>query len=228
MHTTRQITTLLTLVGILTTAPVMAEGERELAKNFSYILGLQTGNHIRKQLHSAIDDINLESMQLGINDAMHGRKPKFDIAEITFWSGHFMKMLEERSKAKGEQNLANGKQFLTDYAKREGVETASSGLAFRELRAGKGRQPGIGQTVRIHYRGLRIDGAEFSRSDDNGGTGVEVVLRKTLGGWQEALTLMSPGAKWEVVIPPALAYGAKGQGNIEPNETLVFELELLE
>ncbi|NKC12306.1 MAG: hypothetical protein GKR94_08900 [Gammaproteobacteria bacterium] len=218
---------LVLLAVIATPATSQPADETRAARKFSYILGLQTGNHLRKQLPQAIHDIDVDMMMKGIADAMHGRDPNMDVAEITFWSGKFLNILEERRKTSGAANAAAGEKFRGEYATREGVKTTASGMLYRELAAGEGRQPGIGQTVTVHYKGTHLDGREFDSSYQRGQP-AQLSLRQVIPGWQEALTLMRPGAKWEIVLPPGLAYGNKGAGTISPNETLIFEVELLQ
>lgn len=197
------------------------------AKGFSYSLGLQTGENIRKQLPQAVNDIDLEAMVMGIRDRLQNRPNRLDVAELTFWSGKFLQILEEREKARQEENIAEGKQFRADYGKGEGVTTTNSGILYRELQAGDGRQPGIGQTVAMHYVGRLRNGKEFGNSYTEGQPHT-VKVRELRAGLQEAITLMQKGAKWEVVVPPELAYGAQGVGEIGPNETLIYQLELVD
>ena len=193
---------------------------------FAYIIGMQTGNNLRKQLPQVVDDIDLEAMAQGIKEALAGQPPRLDVTEMTYWSGSFLAMLEEREKGRVEQNLVNGKAFRDSYAKREGVQDTGTGIYYKVLTEGNGRQPGIGQSVVVHYRGSLIDGRVFDDSYDRGQPQV-LKVREVIPGWQEILTLMPVGSKWEAVIPPELAYGEAGAGRVGPNSTLVFQIELL-
>ncbi len=193
---------------------------------FAYIIGMQTGNNLRKQLPQVVDDIDLEAMAQGIKEALAGQPPRLDVSEITYWSGSFLAMLEEREKGRKEQNLVDGKAFRDSYAKLEGVQDTGTGIYYKVLTKGNGRQPGIGQTVVVHYKGTLIDGRVFDNSYDRGQAQV-LKVRDVLPGWQEVLTLMPVGSKWEAVIPPELAYGEPGAGRVGPNSTLVFEIELI-
>lgn len=196
------------------------------AKGFSYSLGVQTGNNIVKQLPDAAGDIDLEAMMLGISDRLAGNKTRLDVAELAFWSGKFLAMLEERNKAKAGDNIQAGIDFRTQYEQKEGVAKTSGGVLYRQLEAGEGRQPGIGQVVSLHVIGRTLSGRLF---DDSRSRGVahQVKVRELREGLQEAVTLMNAGARWEVVVPPELAYGELGKGDIGPNETLLYEIELL-
>jgi FKBP-type peptidyl-prolyl cis-trans isomerase FkpA/FKBP-type peptidyl-prolyl cis-trans isomerase FklB len=108
-----------------------------------------------------------------------------------------------------------------------GVTALSSGIQYKELRKGAGKHPKQSDRVIVHYTGTLIDGTEFDSSRGRGQPAT-LPLDGVIRGWQEVIPLMSIGSRWQVVIPPQLAYGAKGAGPIGPNETLVFEIELLD
>jgi FKBP-type peptidyl-prolyl cis-trans isomerase len=127
----------------------------------------------------------------------------------------------------GEENGKKGEVFLAGNKTREGVVTLPSGLQYKIFKTGEGRKPTETDTVEVHYRGTLIDGTELESSYQTGHPATfagAAVIR----GWKEALSLMSAGSKWQLFIPPQLAYGARGSGrSIPPNATLIFELELL-
>jgi FKBP-type peptidyl-prolyl cis-trans isomerase FklB len=222
-------TALLLLGCVIVSSPVAADNIKldSPAKGFSYSLGLQTGENIRKQLPQAVNDIDLEAMVAGIRDRLRNTPNRLDVAEMAFWSGKFLKALEERERVRQQDNIALGEQFRADYAKRPDVKTTDSGLLYREIKAGNGRQPGIGQAVAMHFVGRLRNGKEFGNSYTEGQPHV-VKVREMRSGLQEAVTLMQVGAKWEVVVSPELGYGAEGVGDIGPNETLMYQLELVD
>lgn len=127
----------------------------------------------------------------------------------------------------GHSPLELGKAFLLENAAKPGVVTTRSGLQYLVLQEGSGIQPTLKDTVVVHYRGTLISGAEFDssyRRDEP----AEFPLKRVIKGWKEGLQLMNVGAKFRFFIPPKLGYGSKGSGiEIAPNETLVFEVELL-
>jgi FKBP-type peptidyl-prolyl cis-trans isomerase len=126
-----------------------------------------------------------------------------------------------------QKNLAAGKAFMAENRKKEGVIELPNGLQYRVINAGSGPKPKATDTVSVHYRGTLIDGSEFESSARTGKP-VSFRLDSVLKGWQEALPNMSQGSKWQIVIPPELGYGEQGAGGrIGPNETMVFDIELV-
>ena len=117
--------------------------------------------------------------------------------------------------------------FLAENAQREGVIERPSGLQYRVLKEGTGVRPGVRDQVTVHYRGRLIDGTEFDSSYKRGKPAT-FQLNRVISGWTEGLALMREGATWVLFIPPELAYGERGSGQtIGPNETLIFEVELI-
>ena len=125
------------------------------------------------------------------------------------------------TKAKEE-----GEKFLAENAKREGVRTTASGLQYEVLEATLGQKPKATDTVKVHYEGTLIDGTVFDSSYKRGES-ITFGLNQVIKGWTEGLQLMKPGAKFEFYIPSDLAYGERGTRGIEPNSTLIFEVELI-
>jgi len=132
-------------------------------------------------------------------------------------------------------NKQKGEAFLAANRTKEGVVTLPSGLQYRILEAGDGRRPTEADTVAVNYRGTRIDGTEFENSHQSGRQPASFKITGVIPGWKEALLLMPVGSRWQLFIPPELAYGAKGleygkRGGgrvIGPNETLIYEMELV-
>ena len=119
-----------------------------------------------------------------------------------------------------EKNVA----FLAENGKKPGVKTTASGLQYKVLKAGQGKQPGPTSTVTVNYVGKMIDGTQFDASRD---APAQFSLDGVIPGWTEGLQLMHEGEKVEFVVPQELAYGLQGKGQIPPLQTLVFEVELL-
>ena len=129
--------------------------------------------------------------------------------------------------AAAQAALERGQAFLAENGKREGVVTTESGLQYEALESGTGAKPTAADTVTTHYHGTYVDGSVFDSSVERGepaSFGVERVI----DGWTEALLMMRVGDKWKLYLPPNLAYGESGRSGIGPNETLIFEVELLD
>ena len=129
--------------------------------------------------------------------------------------------------ARAQVGREKGEAFLIENGKKEGVRTLPSGLQYRVLKEGDGRHPKKSDQVVVHYKGTLIDGREFDSSHKRGEP-MKFGVMQVIKGWSEALPLMKEGAKWMLYIPWQLAYGEKGSGKlIGPNETLIFEIELI-
>jgi len=129
-----------------------------------------------------------------------------------------------------ERNLQQATDFLSENAKKEGVQSTESGLQYMVLSEGEegGKSPSASDTVEVHYQGTLLDGSEFDSSYKRGQT-IEFPLNRVIPGWTEGVQLMSEGDKYRFFIPPALGYGERGTpgGPIGPNEALIFEVELV-
>lgn len=130
--------------------------------------------------------------------------------------------------AMGQTALQDGQRFLKENAGKPGVKTTPSGLQYQVLREGSGKSPKATDVVVVNYRGTLINGKEFDSSYKSGKP-IEFPLNRVIPGWTEGVQLMKEGAKYEFFIPPNLAYGSRGAGGvIGPDETLIFEVELLQ
>ena len=197
-------------------------------QKYSYALGYQIGSQIKRQLDAENVELDVDAFVRGIADVLSGRGLALSQDEI-------MKAIEtkseqevEKMKELGDSNELSGEAFRAEYGKQETVMRTDSGILYRALTDGSGTKPGPNDTVVVHYRGTLPDGQEFDSSykRDQPAT---FSLGGIIAGWKEVLQLMSEGAKWEVVIPPELGYGSVGAGGlIGPNQTLVFEIELIE
>ena len=134
---------------------------------------------------------------------------------------------EDIRKTLGEKNKIEGEKFLAENKGKEGVQTLPSGLQYKVTTPGKGKKPQLTDTVIAHYRGTLIDGTEFDSSYRRGQP-ASFPVSGVIRGWTEALQLMEEGAKWQLFIPPNLAYGDRGAGQaVGPNAVLIFDVELL-
>ncbi len=120
-----------------------------------------------------------------------------------------------------------GKKFLEENAKKDGIQTTTSGLQYEVVREGTGPKPGAVSTVEVHYEGRLIDGRVFDSSYQRKQT-ISFPLNRVIPGWTEGLQLMSTGSKYRLYIPSELGYGARGAGgDIPPHAALIFDVELI-
>jgi FKBP-type peptidyl-prolyl cis-trans isomerase FklB len=138
-----------------------------------------------------------------------------------------MAVRQEESQQVGEKNQAEAEVFFAENGKVDGVKSTESGLQYQVLVEGKGAMPTAEDTVEVHYHGTLLDGTVFDSSYQRGET-VSFPVGGVIPGWTEALQMMPVGSKWKLFIPPTLAYGAGGAGQmIGPNSALVFDVELI-
>ena len=193
-------------------------------KKISYAIGLSTAQSIARQGV----DIDLTAYMLGVRDALGGTAPRLTQDEFRAALGNATTSVNDRLKVSAKSNLEAGQAFMKNNKSKAGVIELSSGIQYQELRKGSGKHPKPTDTVVVHYAGSLIDGTVFDSSKERGEPAT-FPINSVIPGWQEILPLMTVGARWQVVIPPNLAYGVKGAGaGIGPNETLLFEIDLLE
>ena len=177
----------------------------------SYIIGVQIGNDLKSQSI----DVDPALVSKGLQDSILGNKLLISDQEAkdiiaAFQKERAAKMAEERKKL-GEKNKQEGAAFLAENKKKEGVKTLPSGLQYKVIKEGTGKTPKATDTVVTQYKGTLIDGTEFDSSykrNEPATFPVNGVIR----GWTEALQLMKEGSKWQLVVPPELAYGEQGAG----------------
>lgn len=193
----------------------------------SYAIGIQ----IAKSLEQQKLDVNLEMLFAGLRDQMAGKallSPEQMQAAMAALQQEAMAKMQADSEKRGAENIAKGEAFLAENKKKPGVMVTPSGLQYKVIKEGKGKKPSKENTVKVHYAGTLIDGTTFDSSVDRGEP-IEFPLSGVIAGWTEGVQLMTVGSKYTFFIPSSLAYGATGAGqSIGPNETLVFEVELLD
>ncbi len=173
----------------------------------SYSIGMNIGFNLNRQNVQ----INPEALTAGMKDAIAG-KPQLTPDQVKEIMAAFEKDMEQKQKAAGEKNAAEGTKFLQ----------------YKAIKEGAGAQPKATDTVTVNYRGTTIGGTEFDSSYKRGQPAT-FPLNGVIKGWTEALQLMKVGSKYQLFIPPNLAYGERAVGpDIPPNSTLIFEVELLD
>ena len=191
-------------------------------KNISYAFGMIIGQNLQSTGIKAVDGAAFAE---AVNDVLSGAKTKFTDEEAQkMVTEYFEAQKEELSKTVREE----GEAFLAQNAKEEGVVVLPSGLQYKVLTEGEGKQPSAASNVKCHYEGTLINGSVFDSSYKRGEPAT-FPLDGVIAGWTEGVQLMKEGAKFRFFIPYNLAYGANGAGQmIPPYATLIFDVELLE
>jgi len=201
------------------TTPLADENAR-----INYAVGYQVGGDFKRQGL----DLDLDIVVRGVADALAGTEPAMTEAEMREALQEVQQQVTAARQAKAEADAAEqraaGQAFLDENKGKEGVQVTESGLQYKILESGTGRQPGPTDQVKVHYRGTRIDGTEFDSSYERGKP-AEFRLDRVIKGWTEGLQLMKEGGKAQFFIPSELAYGERGRLG---NQTLIFDVELIE
>ena len=207
-----------------------AQGKPELKDQKdkeSYSLGYQFGQYLKMQGV----DINLDVYTSAIKDALGNKEPLMSkdeiIAAIRGVEQRVQAARQKVLKEKAAKNLEEGKAFLAENQKKKDVKTLPSGLQYKVLKEGSGKTPKETDTVSVNYKGTLLDGTEFDSSYKRGQP-ISFKVGEVIKGWSEALQHMKEGSKYQLFIPPDLAYGERAIGQtIAPNSTLIFEVDLI-
>ena len=175
-------------------------------------------------------DVDVDLVVRALRDELAGNKLLMADNDVTAT----LKTFEEERKQDyehartmlSEKNKKAAEAFVAENVKKEGVVTLPSGLQYKILKQGDGKKPALDDNVVCHYRGTLLDGTEFDSSYKRNQP-VILPVKGLIKGWSEALQLMPVGSKWQLFIPPQLAYGERVVGGIAPNAMLVFEVELV-
>jgi FKBP-type peptidyl-prolyl cis-trans isomerase len=186
----------------------------------SYSLGVSMGDQLH-HLGLTADSISTERLLQGLRDALSGKVSMGPNDQQAI--GNFVKTARNNM---AETNRAAAKAFLSENGKKKDIVTTASGLQYHVVKAGEGAPPKSTDEVTVQYRGTLLDGTEFDSSYKRG-TPASFPVNGVIPGWQEALVLMKPGSKWELFIPPNLAYDVNSPPAIPPGSLLKFEVELL-
>lgn len=187
----------------------------------SYLVGESFG----MKLHDVgvSNEMSIEAIVRGLKDSLAGKKMlPADQQRL----GSYINAIAEKAAARNEEEA---KAFLAKNGAVKGVKTTASGLQYKIVAAGDaaGTSPASTDTVSVQYTGKLMDGSEFDSSYTRGQPATFPV-NGVIKGWQEALVMMKPGAKWQLFVPPDLAYGKQGRpGTIPGNALLIFDVELL-
>ncbi|MGL5683508.1 MAG: FKBP-type peptidyl-prolyl cis-trans isomerase [Marinifilaceae bacterium] len=191
------------------------------ADTASYYIGYLYGTGLQR---TGIDEPNMGALVAGMNCALQNVETKEDPQQMEMFLNQYIQNLMTQ---KADVNLKKGQEFLEANAKKDGVEVIEDGIQYKVIQEGTGAKPTETDVVKVHYTGTLLNGEKFDSSVDRGEP-AEFQLNRVIPGWTKALQQMPVGSKWVIYIPADQAYGQRGGGPIGPNETLIFEVELLE
>lgn len=208
--------------------PIAAELKSDKQKG-SFAIGYNMGSTLRKQIGA--NTIDAAAFLQGMQQSLAGQKASLSAIEQERALKAFITTVQAQQVKKQaeavENNKKKGDEYLANNKKQKGVVVRPSGLQIQVLKEGTGKQPTATDEVQVHYHGTLLDGTVFDSSIDRGEP-VTFRVNRVIPGWTEALQLMKEGGKVRVVIPAELAYRQRGAPpKIGPNETLIFEIELL-
>ncbi len=224
-------TTLNTTLGTLLLCSTLTAGSALAAdpslkteqEKFSYAVGFQVGQSFKNEGL----DIDSKALAQAIDDVLKGNELKLSMDEMRNVVEVFRAKQAAERAAYADKALEEGKTFLAANKEKPGIKELPSGVQYKIITPGSGKQPKTTDSISAHYRGTLLNGEEFDSSYKRGQPATFGV-NQVIPGWQEILPMMHEGAKWQIFIPAEMAYGAQGAGgNIGPNETLIFEIELI-
>jgi FKBP-type peptidyl-prolyl cis-trans isomerase FklB len=212
---------------LVTAGSVLAQDVNTEKGKLSYAVGWDIGADIARRS----TEFDVESLISAIRDVVAEKEPKVDSEEMRT----LLTALQEKVRAEqveqfrilSEENQVASEAFLTANKTKTGIVALPSGVQYRIIEEGDGARPGLESKVTVHYRGSKMDGREFDSSFARG-TPEEFTVNAVLKGWQEVLPLMKAGSTWQIFVPPELAFGARGNPPVGPNEALMFDLKLVE
>lgn len=195
-------------------------------------VGYSFGHTFGQRLKESMPDLDMKSFMQGLEDIYGGKPSRLTEEQMTKIMQDYQVAIQAKQQAMmqkmADENRDKGKSYLAENGKKSDVVTTASGLQYKVLKKGEGESPKVTDTVEVHYTGSLISGEVFDSSVERGEP-VTFPVNGVIKGWVEALQLMKPGDKWQLTIPSDLAYGPNGtpNGRIGPNETLLFDVELL-
>jgi len=187
----------------------------------SYSLGVSVAYNLKEQ---GFKVESIEDFSKALYDVLNDNQLAIPQEKIGKLVNDYFKKLQEKHSV---EKMDEGKKFLAENAKKQGVVNLPSGLQYEIITKGNGEKPILADKVTTHYHGTLINGTIFDSSVKRGQP-ASFPVNGVIKGWTEALQLMPVGSKWKLYVPSDLAYGEQGAGQtIGPNTTLIFEVELL-
>lgn len=200
-----------------------AEAPQMTPEQFSQMVSYALGRSVAEDSKRGGVPLDMKALQTGIAEVQNNQQPRWSEEQLNQVMRMFAMRIQQRIAA---ENKKRGQEFLAENAKQEGVQVTPSGLQYKVLKRGDGPKPTADSMVACHYRGSFINGQVFDTS--YGGQPAQFPVQRVIPGWTEALQMMSVGDKLQLFVPSELAYSQAGRDGIGPNETLIFEVELLQ
>jgi len=211
----------------LTTGTVAAQDLTSEKGKLSYAVGWDIGEDIQRRGA----EFDVEAIIAAIRDSAAKKEPQVPAEQMVAMLTELQqKVRQEQAEAfqkLAEENQKKSEEFLATNLGKSGIVALPSGIQYRIIDEGDGARPGMESTVKVHYRGSKLNGLEFDSSFARG-VPEQFTVNSVLKGWQEVLPLMKTGATWQIFVPPELAFGARGNPPVGPNEALIFDLKLVE
>jgi FKBP-type peptidyl-prolyl cis-trans isomerase FklB len=211
----------------LATGTVAAQDLTSEKGKLSYAVGWDIGEDIQRRGA----EFDVEAIIAAIRDSAAKKEPQVPSEEMVAMLTELQqKVRQEQAEAfqkLAEENQKKSEEFLAANLGKSGIVALPSGIQYRIIDEGDGARPGMESTVKVHYRGSKLNGLEFDSSFARG-VPEQFAVNSVLKGWQEVLPLMKTGATWQIFVPPEMAFGARGNPPVGPNEALIFDLKLVE
>lgn len=212
---------------VFVTGAVMAQDITSEKGKLSYAIGWDIGEDIKRRGA----EFDVETIIAAVRDSAAGKDPQVPAEEMVAMLTELQKKVrEEQTEAfqkLSDENQIKSEEFLEINTTKTGIVVLPSGIQYRIIEEGEGARPNMSSSVKVHYRGSKINGHEFDSSFARG-VPEEFTVNTVLKGWQEVLPLMKTGATWQIFVPPELAFGPRGNPPVGPNEALIFDLKLVE
>jgi len=212
---------------VFITGPVMAQDLTSEKGKLSYAIGWDIGEDIKRRGA----EFDVETIIAAVRDSAAGKDPQVPaeemVAMLTELQKRVRKEQTEAFQKLSDENQIKSEEFLESNTTKTGIVVLPSGIQYRIIEEGEGARPNMSSSVKVHYRGSKINGHEFDSSFARG-VPEEFTVNTVLKGWQEVLPLMKTGATWQIFVPPELAFGPRGNPPVGPNEALIFDLKLVE
>lgn len=216
----------------LASGAVAAQDTSSEQGQLSYALGYDLG----RNLIESGEQVNVETVVQALRDGYARRDPTVPVEQLR----SAVENMQERQMARAQQafneasaeNKTKSDAFLAQNRAKSGVQTTESGLQYRVIENGSGARPTAQNQVQVHYKASLPEGPTFidttaPREGQQSGPVTMQVGEIPLTGLREAIGLMQAGSRWEVVLPPDIAYGNTPQSPIGPNQAVVFEVQLV-